>query len=820
LARLTNWLRNPDYRVMPPPLLEAWKPSNVPIATKFASLGVVLCSLFTAGLLICAHTFAPIGDRSRTEAQAHIAATAAAQAFEQWTLDDDQSNMYAALVALRDPGQAKLMATTLQQALDARKAVDEPLARIEASATDGKSRALLAKVRADLAAYDGFTNKMTVLGQRGDVLGTIRTVTVDNSDVSDAVTKDFVALDKHANDIADGANRDVTAIASLGVRPMIPVAALMIGLAAVLLFLVGRSITGRLRQLTRAAEKIAAGAVDVEDELPPRSRDELGILSSTFHEMVANLNRVSLAAEAVAGGDLRSTQISRGTQDGLGRAFEFMVDDLRRLVQAVIANAGRIAQSASQVVESATEVSAASSDIASTIAQVVTGAGHQRSAALEIETELSDFNTHVRDLSAAKVAQESGAAELQKAFDTLRGDLDRASGSVSSVSHAAERAAQTARNGTEAIAASIASMDEVRVATERGAQRISALREQSDQVGEIVVAISAIAEQTKLLALNAAIEAARAGQHGRGFAVVAAEIGKLAERVAAETAKIAGRIDAMREQVDGVSAVMLESSHAVTRTTELGSAARASLDAIVSDVGETDAQTRQIENAIGKMATSITLVGDTTALVAQTAASSSNAIGGVQRGTGTVISAISRIGQVTEETAVGANRVSESVFAQASDITRLNDCATLLTSLAQELHEAVGRFRVEDEEGGVVPDQIQLRKYPRFRVEFTVLCTVLGEPGSFSGHARDLGGGGICFESERSVPIETDLTLRFELPNGIRIEADGSVKGCQFDAHHGRYVHRIAFSTIADDVRDTILSYILEARREIIVATA
>ena len=60
--------------------------------------------------------------------------------------------------------------------------------------------------------------------------------------------------------------------------------------------------------------------------------------------------------------------------------------------------------------------------------------------------------------------------------------------------------------------------------------RITALSQTAQSIGEVVGLISGIAEQTNLLALNATIESARAGEAGKGFAVVASEVKTLASQ--------------------------------------------------------------------------------------------------------------------------------------------------------------------------------------------------------------------------------------------------------------------------------------------------
>jgi len=86
--------------------------------------------------------------------------------------------------------------------------------------------------------------------------------------------------------------------------------------------------------------------------------------------------------------------------------------------------------------------------------------------------------------------------------------------------------------------------------------KLNQLSHEADQVKEILVVISDIAEQTNLLALNAAIEAARAGEHGRGFAVVADEVRKLAERTQKSLSEINATVNVIVQSIMDASEAM------------------------------------------------------------------------------------------------------------------------------------------------------------------------------------------------------------------------------------------------------------------------
>ncbi len=96
------------------------------------------------------------------------------------------------------------------------------------------------------------------------------------------------------------------------------------------------------------------------------------------------------------------------------------------------------------------------------------------------------------------------------------------------------------------------SMHEINSSVNMTNTEIEGLKHVSDDIGQILTAITGIAGQTNLLALNAAIEAARAGEAGKGFAVVADEIRKLAEQTNRETGKISALVGTIQSKVEAV----------------------------------------------------------------------------------------------------------------------------------------------------------------------------------------------------------------------------------------------------------------------------
>ena len=95
------------------------------------------------------------------------------------------------------------------------------------------------------------------------------------------------------------------------------------------------------------------------------------------------------------------------------------------------------------------------------------------------------------------------------------------------------------------------------------------IREESNEIANIIEVIGGIAEQTNLLALNASIEAARAGEAGRGFSVVAEEIRTLSENTKEASNNITNIIKELNEDTKRANESISNSVDSVARQNEL-----------------------------------------------------------------------------------------------------------------------------------------------------------------------------------------------------------------------------------------------------------
>ena len=295
--------------------------------------------------------------------------------------------------------------------------------------------------------------------------------------------------------------------------------------------------------LVQRIEKLAEG--DLRSPVPEiKSKDEIGILASSFTSTVNTLNgyvgEISTVLDSLADGDFTVE-----THQNYKGDFVEIETALNSIISGLSGIFSNINQSADQVASGAGQVASASQ------------------------------------------ALSQGAAEQASSIEELS----------ASITEIADGVNQNASNAATANKFSLEASSEVEAGNGHMQQMVAAMHdisESSGKIGKIIKTIEDIAFQTNILALNAAVEAARAGAAGKGFAVVADEVRNLASK-SAEAAK-------------NTTSLIENSLHAVEKGTLTANQTAASLNVIVESEKKTAGLISEIAEASNNQATSISQI--------------------------------------------------------------------------------------------------------------------------------------------------------------------------------------------------------------------
>lgn len=467
-------------------------------------------------------------------------------------------------------------------------------------------------------------------------------------------------------------------------------------LAAIAGYLYARRIARPILAVTKGMKSVADGDLTIEP-LHVESQDEVGALTASFNQMLANTrdvlsqvagttnrlndssDRLQLVADAVAGS-------SRSTQQKTAEASTSM--------EMVSAGMEESNQSLSSTSSNINMIASAVEEMSGTIRNLA-------SASEEISAEVSQASRLVDGITQSITTVSETTQDVSRSVDSVVQAVKEMNQSLNEVS----KNCALSMNITSDAGEKAKSTNEI----------IGKLSTSSKQIGKIVDVINEIADQTNMLALNAAIEAAGAGEAGKGFAVVANEVKELAKQTSEAT-------DEISQQIESMQLNMSEAVAAVTAITAVIQEITGITNTIAAAVTQQSATTGDISHAAVSAAGRVTQISKEMQDVTQNARNVTRNVQESSKGVNEIARSATELSKASEDVAMNSERASANVYEisrtqqeMANQVTVISnniqeidrstaevseggaktlEAVRMLTQIANQLEELVGKFKI------------------------------------------------------------------------------------------------------------------------------
>jgi len=183
-----------------------------------------------------------------------------------------------------------------------------------------------------------------------------------------------------------------------------------------------------------------------------------------------------------------------------------------------------------------------------------------------IGDSITEMKTVGSEVAAATAETATATNETTATVEEVRQTAVLAQEKAGESSELAKKVVEMSEAGRDSAERNYDHFEQILADMEEVSEAITRLNKHAEAVGEVMVTVNDLAEQSNLLSVNASIEAFKSGEAGKGFGVVAQEV----KNLALQSKQAVVQVRDVLNQIQGASNVVIKAAEQTRETVEVG----------------------------------------------------------------------------------------------------------------------------------------------------------------------------------------------------------------------------------------------------------